>query len=95
MQAVRGWLTPEKRDAMLKKVWETAEAAVDSGDLKAFTALCNLLEKTYQFDTKLMERVEKHRATVAAKTIVIEPVSPHNLEQQRQIILSRIEAAGG
>jgi hypothetical protein len=67
-----GWLNPERRAALQKKVWEKCEECADAevvvavidgkeitGDkLKEFHALAVLLEKMYEFDVKLAEREE-------------------------------------
>lgn len=101
-----GWLTPERRSALQKLVWNKCEECADKEQIKEFHALASLLEKQYQFDMKLAEREEERelkrgapersRVAVAAPAVVIEDNSNAggSFESQKQQLLARIRGTG-
>lgn len=83
-----GWMSPENRDMMLQKAWQVAEQSLDNGEVKPFVAICNMLEKAYEFDIKLAERASKQNPTVIMTTAI----TTENLDEHRQQLIERIEA---
>lgn len=85
-----GWLTADRRGALLERAFELAATAADEGEVESFVKLARLLEAAFQFDVKraVAERL------AGKTTIVSQCVSGATLESRRAAALSRANALG-